>query len=527
MIALRFRFPVGRYHATPWGRHVNEAALAWPPEPVRILRALIACHHRKADKTQFSDNALADLIDVLAAELPVYHLPEIVHAHTRHYMPSAIRTTLVFDAFARLDPEKLLIVGWPGAALSSEQRAHLDHLAVRLGYLGRAESWVEATAVEWDGQDANAQTLCISDGSHDGGHVDRRFDRRLVPLYAPLSSDEYRATRERLIQEERERRRANWMKKSKLTEKVLDKDMKEFLVTLPERLACALAVDTSDIQVVGWSNPPATRRVLYTVPEQTGAARGRRCPRAVRNHSGLTVARFVLAGRPRPRLEDALKIGEIARAALMSLGKGAPPPEFSGRGAKGPQRDDPEHAHAFFLPEDADGDGQIDHLIVYCRRGFSSEARRRLDSLTKLWLAHGRSDDDGERGRKEWWLALEDIASPEAFARSSTFLRTARIWTSVTPYLMPWHAKPGFDVPEQIRREIGRRRITDAPIEIEIDKGKNPLRFHRIRSRRGLVQPDKAGSFVKLAFAEPVQGPLALGFACHYGLGLFAAAPPP
>ena len=57
MIALRLRFPAGRYHATPWGRHVNEAALAWPPEPLRMLRALIACHHRKADRTRFTDKS--------------------------------------------------------------------------------------------------------------------------------------------------------------------------------------------------------------------------------------------------------------------------------------------------------------------------------------------------------------------------------------------------------------------------------------------------------------------------------------
>jgi CRISPR-associated protein Csb2 len=50
MISLSLRFLAGRYHATPWGRHVNEAALAWPPEPVRVLRALIACHYRKADR---------------------------------------------------------------------------------------------------------------------------------------------------------------------------------------------------------------------------------------------------------------------------------------------------------------------------------------------------------------------------------------------------------------------------------------------------------------------------------------------
>ena len=27
--AISLSFPWGRYHATPWGRHVNEAAVEW------------------------------------------------------------------------------------------------------------------------------------------------------------------------------------------------------------------------------------------------------------------------------------------------------------------------------------------------------------------------------------------------------------------------------------------------------------------------------------------------------------------
>jgi len=36
-----------------------------------------------------------------------------------------------------------------------------------------------------------------------------------------------------------------------------------------------------------------------------------------------------------------------------------------------------------------------------------------------------------------------------------------------------------------------------------------------------MTQPDRLGSFWRLTFPEPVQGPLALGFACHFGLGLY------
>ena len=75
MFALAFRFPAGRYHATPWGRNVNEADIAWPPEPWRLLRALIATYWRKGDRARWSADDLARLIDTLAQTLPEYQLP--------------------------------------------------------------------------------------------------------------------------------------------------------------------------------------------------------------------------------------------------------------------------------------------------------------------------------------------------------------------------------------------------------------------------------------------------------------------
>ena len=117
MFALVFRFPAGRYHATPWGRNVNEADVAWPPEPWRLLRTLIAAYWRKGDRERWSEEPLARLIDVLAETLPVYRLPAgAVHAHTRHYMPIGTiergreKTTLVFDAFVRLPEREWLVL---------------------------------------------------------------------------------------------------------------------------------------------------------------------------------------------------------------------------------------------------------------------------------------------------------------------------------------------------------------------------------------------------------------------------------
>lgn len=154
MFALAFRFPARRYHATPWGRNVNEADVAWPPEPWRLLRALIAAYWRKGDRDRWQEEHLAELIDVLAGSLPVYCLPEgAVHAHARHYVPMGTmdkgreKTSLVFDAFVRLPERGTLVAAWPDMALEGDLFSFAADLVAAIGYLGRAESWTECTAL--------------------------------------------------------------------------------------------------------------------------------------------------------------------------------------------------------------------------------------------------------------------------------------------------------------------------------------------------------------------------------------------
>ena len=505
MIAFAFSFPAGRYHATPWGRHTNEADVAWPPEPVRILRALIATWWRKADHDRFARQALDGLVDALATESPVFFLPEAVHTHVRAFMPAPTDKKLIYDAFLRFDSNAELIVAWPSVSLTTEQEAMAAHLLRHLGYFGRAESWAEGRIAEdWDGEVNACPRSPNTSPSADAVPVD---------VTVPLTPISWAERRERFLTDLRGLTKA---KRAAME------------ATLPKRLSEALAVDTGEWQKVGWSTPPPLRRIVYDRPPIGPLPPPRRRQLVTRpgQPGQPEIARFVLAGRPQPRIEESLRIGEIARLALMS-GSGDPPLEFSGRDAGGPQRHDPAHAHSFFLPEDANSDGLIDHLIVFCRHGFSREARIRLDRLSKLWVAHGRVDEEGIRGRKEWRLALEDIAAAEAFAQVSTLVRPSWAWTSVTPYLTPWHRKNNFGVVEQISREIERRGISPALTSVNVlernSSSKRAIKFHRIRSRRGLAQPDTLGSFLRLNFAEPVLGPLALGFACHYGLGMFAA----
>jgi CRISPR-associated protein Csb2 len=139
-----------------------------------------------------------------------------------------------------------------------------------------------------------------------------------------------------------------------------------------------------------------------------------------------------------------------------------------------------------------------------------------LAAIERLWIS--------EQG--EWSLLFEG-AGVRADFQGHPYLRPSRTWTSVTPYLHPWYAKASFTVEDQIRKELALRGLPEPELRRlgAVPVGaheRRPAHFHRFRRRRGLTQPDTAGSFWELTFPETVPGPLALGFSCHYGLGLFA-----
>lgn len=528
MFALAFRFPQGRYHATPWGRHVNEGVAAWPPEPYRILRALIATWHRKADKTRWSELALHRLIEALAASTPVFRLPDAVHAHTRHYMPQGRlegereRTSLVFDAFFRIGPDDELVVAWQDVNLAPEDFALAVHLAELMGYLGRAESVVIARAME------------VVDGTFPvGPKVPGKAGWTSTDVLLPLTAAEYANARPALLAQNHDKPKS--------------KNRIAVEATIPPTLTDALQVDTSQLQAAGWSRPPAGRLVSYACPE-VGPRPSSYKPQRSREEDStrFQVARFVLAGRPLPPLTDAVKIGEVFRRALMARVKEPIPSVLSGRDEAGAPLRDPQHAHAFFLPEDHDEDGFIDHLVLYARTGLDRPVRRAVERLNKLWInpkdrerTRKKDEDDpddveyeSDKGRREWRVALEGYGTPEQF-KDSALLCPSKIWVSSTPYLRPLHLKGrGYfeETCRMIQAECERREWPAPAIQRGPDAGKaiyvdgqprNVLAFHRFRSRRGLVQPDRTGISLRLEFPEDITGPLTLGFGCHFGLGLF------
>src|ERR1035441_2129364 len=100
---LAIRFPLGRYHANPWDRAVNEGASEWPPSPWRLLRALVGTWHTRWPELPAPGPAA--LPAPLAAP-PSYQTPRATAGHSRHYLPDLEhrkgepgRTDLTLDPF--------------------------------------------------------------------------------------------------------------------------------------------------------------------------------------------------------------------------------------------------------------------------------------------------------------------------------------------------------------------------------------------------------------------------------------------
>ncbi len=506
MLAIEIRFIGGSYHSTPWGRHVNEADLEWPPSPWRIIRSMIAIWHRKLDYKQYPKETLECLISTLTGDRPGYRLPKAVHAHTRHYMPvrsgKTDKNVLIFDAFLRISPEEPLIIVWPEVELSEQEMNLLDALLENLGFLGRAESWVEACRLEnWD----NKQINCAP------GNLEMDLDtgEQLEPvrLLLPQTNDEYSKWRESIL------------KNLDLQNVKPQKKRQLLLSTIPERLWDALSLETGQIRSAGWSRPPGSTEVLYQRPRELMSAVNTKYSFRKKDIF-FDTCRFVISGKTLPLIEDALRVGEWMRLAVMGrakrdLGEDGIPFELSGHAI--PQ--DNDHGHAFFLPEDSNKDGWIDHILVHAPAGFSESSLLVLNRLSRIWNKKGQ----------EWELLFEAIGEKKDFSGKCSLCFESYIWISITPYLHPWHLKKKFNLQDQVLRECKIRsfpepeQIEIVP-EISIGRGqkRRPVHFHRFRSKKGLIQPDTKGSFLRLAYPEPVQGPLALGFGCHFGLGMFA-----
>src|SRR5579875_128094 len=384
MTTIELRFPARRFHATGWGRHVNEGVPEWPPSPYRLLRALYDAWKRK--HAEIGESEMEQLLAALAAEAPTFRFDPARAAvsHTRSYLSSnafdPTDKSLIFDAFVSLAKDAKCYITWPNAQLGPDQRALLERLLGSLNYLGRSESWVEARLAEAYGG-AVCEPLASARGNGD-----------IVPVACAVPKDTYRE-------------RLPWLK--------------------------ALAYSTSDLIKERRSAPPALRMVQYLLPRDALATHLPAPPR--RHPPGTEAVLLSLDATVLPLVTATIEVAEQVRTRLMGIHKrlmGGDPakvsPKFSGKDADGKPLEG--HRHAFILPR---GDGhRIRRILLWCAEGFDSNELRAILQLRELY---GAASDKPIRVVATWRGPADD----------PTVRPKAKEVVSTTPFVAPRNWRRG------------------------------------------------------------------------------------
>lgn len=553
MIAIALQFPAGRFHATPWGRHVNEGAPEWPPSPWRLLRSLVATWKGKLEAELSAGDA--ETILRTLAEPPEFQLPPAGTGHSRHYMPWFKKgpgdKTLVFDAFVALPrprfdesgqiqnaEESELLCVWPDATLDSARRKLLSSLLAHLGYLGRAEAWCDARLLD----DAEAERRTREMNCRPLGTRPPEAGTEIVRVLCAQPAEAFANGHFSRIEQKTSKAGA-----------VTETLQRTAPVYDPDWHLCA---ETLWLRGARWSDPPGSRWVRYA----RRADCFRVAPRpAVRQRAAVRpqVARFALDSKVLPFVTHTLPVAEDARRNLMGIfgrrfqsaeGERANSPIFSGKDDNGVPGT--THGHAYHLPTDEDGDGRLDHITIVATDGFGPQELLVLDGLSEI---KSREREESGHPLRVLLLALERLERCDFGP-----LRASREWISATPYLAPRFAKPRgtkrdprevvhaptlflpLTLREELARLIARRPdlagIDPALIEIRplLDEqgqhfrlpadrgaGLRPIHFKRFRQKHGDDGGRRPAGVFRIVFPREVFGPIALGHSAHFGLGLF------
>ena len=539
---IEVRFDAGRFHGTPWGRHVNEGVVEWPPSPWRVTRALLATGFAKLGWAEVPTVG-RELVDALASTPPSYWLPPANGAHTRHYMPAnegkKVRSDRVLDAFAYVGrgANDVLVLDWP-VALSEAATRLLDAMLDAMAYLGRAESWVTMRRI--DTKPSGLTRCAPAQTAPEPGH-------ERIPLLSPMPAPEYArwraaridaATRELLEAAASEAEAKGKKAKAKLSAK----EQAKLDALYPATLTDALLAATADLRAQGWSQPPGSEWLSYYRREDALRAPTRPLS-APRAGAAPTTALLALAsdtqnGERLPSFEDVIRRFERLHKALVKrsdLGDGrGPSPCFTGRSETDALLEGHRHAHLVPLCLDQSGrhsaDGhdprRIDHVLVHCPMGFDDRALAALRQVQRTWA-------------KDLTLFVTLVGLGEAgdFVATTELVTASARWESSTPFVPPRYLKASGknDLEGQVRAELESRGLPEpSAVEVMLSDGQfvaatgvPPVspRYRHFRKERddAARRPaQRAAYHLRVTFAAPVRGPLALGYAAHFGLGLFA-----
>lgn len=331
MPVLEISFLAGRYHATAWGRNVNEGEPEWPPSPFRLTRALMDVRYRRHADID-DDNLECALLLLTGA--PCFSLPPASRMAVKYYLDQGKtdgKKQAVLDAFVCMPKGAALYMELPQEASADALRV-LETLVTSLPYLGRAESWIAARLRaelppqrRWNCRLAAAQA------------ADPDNQTEVHTLLSPSAYADLPCLP--MTGKDKKKRACSWLE--------------------------ALALTTETLRADGWNRHPLLGRCVYVAADDESPSR-RSSPSA---DAGPCCVTYAIRSTPLPSVTHALPLAERVRIGLMSRHKrccggdeSRVSPLFSGKDALSrPLRG---HKHAFYWPCDTDGDGRLDHVRV-------------------------------------------------------------------------------------------------------------------------------------------------------------------
>ena len=240
-----------------------------------------------------------------------------------------------------------------------------------------------------------------------------------------------------------------------------------------------------------------------------------------------TVARYALAG-PGPQLTQTILLADRIHRALVELSDGSA--VFTGCDSSKKPLQGHRHAH-IFCESTPCGRDEITNISIYAPMGFNPEDEVALQKLKEIYDDQGASTS----------LVLLSFARPADLVGISPLFARSRIWVSRTPFLPTRHPKAtragvakvdstgfqigspehellrllglaGFPQPDMMER-VGHTRLG------ERDVPRDAFVLRREGDERGPANGKGYG--FRIVFPEAVQGPVAVGYGGHFGMGGF------
>ncbi|WP_437723780.1 type I-G CRISPR-associated protein Csb2 [Sorangium sp. So ce861] len=491
-VILRQAFPLGRFHATPWGASAFDDPYGeWPPSPFRLVRAIVARFHQLARERGEAAEALEDLVRALVTCEVRYHLPPTASRGpaVRQYLPDidirwnpaglkdqakgAMKVSKRFlaqDNCIAVPPDGAIYWFLDGPNWTDARLALLDACLARITYFGRAEAITDIDRVveRPSGIDVNCEL------------TDRR-ERGAVPVLCACRD---------------------------MTAAMASDEAALHGSTVPPGAVWRFAVRPPK---------PAPRRAAIT-----------------RRYERTQLIQFALGASVEPPMEAIATItgrfrGRVLREALTALNDGALTrwndaspglrariAGLAGKDAAGLPLEG--NAHASYLVW-CDG-RRLTRLFVYRARPFEPWEQDAMRRAAEAPLEWSQTESEG------WTVRMVplDSAVPPPSGFDGILSRT---WSSVTPFVPARYSfdrrgrdKKGEMPQDQIVEELARRGWPPAEVAAIDDAGW--VRVHAPKRRVGGATNNARRSFhVRLTFAKPVVGPLLLGHSSFFGLGLF------